>query len=91
MGLLQRLFGQHARGGHHGGNIGVHIGGHHAGGAYPPAAVAADCPGCHASIASSSRFCPQCGGAELPQACRSCNASHPAGARFCGQCGQPTT
>ncbi|HBJ99952.1 MAG TPA: zinc ribbon domain-containing protein, partial [Delftia acidovorans] len=36
-------------------------------------------------------FCPQCGGAVLPQACRNCNASHPAGARFCGQCGQPTT
>ncbi|MFS4518059.1 double zinc ribbon domain-containing protein [Delftia tsuruhatensis] len=53
--------------------------------------MAAVCPGCHASIASSSRFCPQCGGAVLPQACRSCNASHPAGARFCGQCGQPTT
>ncbi|WP_199137057.1 zinc ribbon domain-containing protein [Delftia sp. ASV31] len=79
MGLLQRLFGNHSRGGHHGG------------GTYRAAAVAAVCPGCRASIAASSRFCPQCGGAVLPQACRNCNASHPAGARFCGQCGQPTT
>lgn len=82
MGLLERLFGKSHHGGHHGGRT-------HERSTAPPAAVSAVCPGCYASIASSSRFCPQCGTSVLPKTCRNCNASQPAGARFCGQCGQP--
>lgn len=82
MGWLGRLFDKHLRGGHHGN-------GHHGGSAYRPPAVAAVCPGCHASIASNSRFCPRCGTSVLPEPCPHCRASQPAGARFCGQCGQP--
>lgn len=82
MGLLQRLFGHHHGRGHHRDGL-------RGQGSAAPAAVAAICPGCHASIASSAHFCPQCGSPVLPRSCRHCSASQPAGARFCGQCGQP--
>lgn len=81
MGILERLFGTHHQGGHHGTRT-------HDRGPSQPVTVSAICPGCHASIASSARFCPQCGSAVLPKTCKHCNSSQPAGARFCGQCGQ---
>lgn len=82
MDILEKLFGKHHRSSSHADRP-------HERRAYAASSVAAICPSCQASIASSSRFCPQCGNPVLPRACRHCNASQPAGARFCGQCGQP--
>ena len=49
------------------------------------------CAACGATIAASSKFCPQCGKNPRPEAstCPSCGAAVPAGAKFCSECGKP--
>jgi len=51
--------------------------------------VTVSCPGCQASVAADSRFCPRCGRQIATAArCARCQAELPAGARFCSACGQ---
>ncbi len=59
-----------------------------------PAAVMVICPNCKAQVPSTSRFCPECGGAIAVQPaasnkrCPSCKADVSAGATFCPSCGK---
>ncbi len=61
-----------------------------------PAAVMVVCPSCKAQVPSTSRFCPECGGAIAVQPaapapitkCPNCKTGVPAGSAFCPNCGK---
>jgi class 3 adenylate cyclase len=44
------------------------------------------CPHCGATVATSKKFCGDCGAA-LPWQCETCGSKNPADKRFCGDCG----
>ncbi len=50
--------------------------------------IHASCPECEAPLATSAKFCPECGARLNRQAhCTECGAVMQPGAKFCGECG----
>jgi ribosomal protein L40E len=51
--------------------------------------IKASCPKCNASLATDSKFCPECG-AKINDdtTCKKCQAKLAPGAKFCGECGE---
>jgi len=51
--------------------------------------IKAACPACGKSLASDTKFCPDCGAKIISEdKCNGCGAKLQAGAKFCGACGQ---
>lgn len=86
MGLFDRIFSGHHRGG------GQHSRGHgdrH----YPPEPDRSRdrgqaCAKCRAVSASNAQFCQQCGAGLTAKRCNSCGSDVSAGANFCANCGK---
>ena len=54
--------------------------------AAPAAPATIKCPSCSAQIASTSKFCPECG-AQIKTFCSACGTKVAPGTKFCPECG----